>query len=96
MREDFRRKVTLALKKATEIRRVGDEVAGKGCSEQRDSKGKGLVGSLCPLVCRMALGAAWWGRGVCQEEKRVVMLKNIARPACRGLPLQWGSWPAAW
>ena len=40
MREDFRRKVTLALKKAAEILRVGDEIARKGCSEQQDSKGK--------------------------------------------------------
>lgn len=96
MREDFRRKVTLALKKAAEILRVGDEIARKGCSEQQDSKGKGLVGSPCPPVCRTASGAAWRGRGVCQEETRVVMLKSIARPACRGLPLQWGSWPAAW
>lgn len=86
----------MALKKAAKIQRVGDEVAGKGCSEQRDSKGKGLVGSPCPLVCRVALGVAWRGREVCQEEKRVVMLKNIAGPACRGLPLRWGSWPAAW
>lgn len=53
MREDFKKKVTLALKKAAESWRVGEEVAGKRHPSRGRSRGKRGAGR----VGRRGLGA---------------------------------------
>lgn len=64
VREDFKKKVTLALKKAAEIWRVGDEVAGKRHSKQRERQGQRRGGvNACGLACRTAPGQGGWGAG---------------------------------
>lgn len=81
VREDFKKKVTLALKKAAEIWRVGVEVAGKRHSKQREQQGQRQPGvNACGLACRTAPGAVWLGRGVCQQE-RVVTLESASGPS---------------
>ena len=91
MREDFKKKVTLALKQAAEMWRVGSEVTRKGPSKQREQQrqsggGGGGHHSGCKPVCKAALVAVGLGLRVCQE-KTVAILENTAGPACRGLPM---------
>ena len=70
MREGFKKKVTLALKKAEEIQCVGDEAAGKGRFRQRKRKGRGRVGWMCAGLSAEQLGAGCASRKGGEEVSR--------------------------
>lgn len=81
------------------MRRVGDEVTGKGHSRQKEQLGQRQgwvnVGRLVHRAAHRSC-AVWLGPKVCQQEK-VVMLESARAQLAEGFPpsKELGPWPAA-
>lgn len=67
---------------------MGDEIARKGCSNSRTARAKAWWGHRVHLSAGRLRGQR--GAGVCQEETRVVMLKNIAQASLQRAALAVG------
>lgn len=63
MREDFKKKVTLALKKAAEVWMMQLRELGKGTLSRGSSGAEARWCECVWLVCRIAWVAVWLGRG---------------------------------
>lgn len=100
VREDFKKKVTLALKKAAEIWRVGDEGAGKRHSKQREQREprRGRVNACGARLRNSSRGTVAGARGR-SAGKGGDAGKCIRAQLGEGRP-RWakelGPWPAAW
>lgn len=96
MREGFRKKVTLALKKAAEIWHVGDGAVGKGHSRRREQQGQRQGGvSACRGALRSVAGArAGAGDGGDARKGTGPSLQRAAHAGLRSLGpgLQQGKW----